>query len=78
MEERDQKGQEEKNGGVERGPGAKGGRADRIVTIPLAWSIPLAAWSGARQLRPPLTRFANKRYAPGTPAGSWRNQESPV
>ena len=27
---------------------------------------------------PALTRFANSRYAPGTPAGSWRNHECPV
>ena len=25
-----------------------------------------------------LSRFANRRYAPGTPAGNWRNQEYDV
>src|SRR5262245_32556341 len=27
---------------------------------------------------PPASRFANSRYAPGTPAGSWRKNASPV
>ena len=77
-EEDDEHDQLERDQRVEAAPGAEDRRrlvvvrgAGRGLVFASAQRFFLAGWRA-------LTRLASSRYAPGTPAGSWRKNESPV